>query len=247
MKVELHPLTAWIALSALAAAVVASANAYLAIAVVGGVAFIVYLRQDSTPWSRSFWLSLKFACALLIFRAIAGIVIAVPSIGHTLFTLPKITLPHWMPGIRIGGAVTSERLFSSLHEGLIIASVIALFGAANSLTSPHRLLRIAPVYIYEVAVTLVIGTSLFPQMATSVNRIRTAQEMRSGKKATLRSIALPLLEESLARTLKLAESMESRGFGVSKKRSRYRPISWRWIDSAIVLLASSLAGWAVFA
>ena len=237
MKVELHPLTAWLALCALASAIVVSDSVILASVVVGGVAFIVFKRQDATPWSRSFWLSFKFALALLLFRAFVGSIIAVPSIGHTLFTLPRIQLPHWMPGIRIGGPVSSERLFSSLHEGFIIATVIVLFGAANSLTSPHRLLRIAPVYIYEVAVTLVIGTSLFPELAKSVSRIKSAQELRTGKRASMRTIALPLLEDAMARSLKLAESMESRGFGVSKNRSRYRPIRWRAIDSIVLITA----------
>ena len=247
MKVELHPLTAWLALCAVAPAIVSSDSAVLALVVVGGVAFIVFKRQNSAPWSRSFWLSIKFAFFLLVFRAFVGIVIAVPSIGRTLFTLPRLSLPHWMPGIRLGGPVTSERLFSSVHEGLIISTVIVLFGAANSLTSPHRLLRIAPTHIYEVAVTLVIGTSLFPQLAQSAARIRAAQEMRGGKKPSIRTIALPLLEESLARSLKLAESMESRGFGASKGRSRYRPIAWRKIDSAVLAISLCIATGIAFA
>jgi energy-coupling factor transporter transmembrane protein EcfT len=32
--------------------------------------------------------------------------------------------------------------------------------------------------------------------------------------------------------------MDARGYGVSRKRSRYRPISWRLNDSAIVFTAT---------
>jgi energy-coupling factor transporter transmembrane protein EcfT len=139
-----------------------------------------------------------------------------------------------MPGIRIGGAVTIERMSSSLHEGVIIAAMIALFGAATSLTSPHRLLRVTPSFIYEIGITLVIATSLFPQMASSIRRIRRAQKLRGMEKVKLGAIALPLLEESLARSLQLAASMDARGYGISRKRSRYRPQQWLFRDSALI-------------
>jgi energy-coupling factor transporter transmembrane protein EcfT len=157
-------------------------------------------------------------------------VIGVPRIGRTIFTLPRISLPSWLPGIRIGGDVTIERLTSSLHEGLIIATVIALFGAANSVTSPHKLLRVLPTRIYQLAVTLTIATSVFPQLISSIHRIRSAQFLRSGKRPALTSIAIPLLEESLGRAVNLAESMEARGYGQSKIHSRYRPITYSTQD-----------------
>jgi energy-coupling factor transporter transmembrane protein EcfT len=146
-----------------------------------------------------------------------------------------------MPGIRIGGAVTLERLSSSVHEGVIIATMIALFGAASALTSPHKLLRVLPVFIYEIGITLVIATSVFPQLAQSVKRIRRAQQMRGIEKVSLRSIALPLLEETLTRSLQLAQSMDSRGYGVSRKRSRYRPAPWLARDFWFVLSAVTAA------
>jgi energy-coupling factor transporter transmembrane protein EcfT len=147
-----------------------------------------------------------------------------------------------MPGIRIGGAVTLERLSSSLHEGVIIATMIALFGAATSLTSPHKLLRVTPSFIYEIGITLVIATSLFPQLAVSARRIRVAQKLRGIEKIRIRSIALPLLEESLARSLQLAAAMDARGYGVSRKRSRYRPQPWLMRDNYVVLATLFTAG-----
>jgi energy-coupling factor transporter transmembrane protein EcfT len=146
-----------------------------------------------------------------------------------------------MPGIRIGGAVTLERLSSSLHEGVIIATLIALFGAATSLTSPHKLLRVTPSFIYEIGITLVIATSIFPQLAMSAKRIRTAQKLRGMEGAGLRTITIPLLEESLARSLQLAAAMDARGYGISKKRSRYRPQRWLMRDNFVVLTSLLLA------
>jgi energy-coupling factor transporter transmembrane protein EcfT len=116
----------------------------------------------------------------------------------------------------------------------MIATVIALFGAANSVTSPHKLLRVLPSHIYQLAVTLTIATSVFPQLITSIQRIRQAQFLRSGKKPRISQVAIPLLEESLGRAVHLAESMEARGFGQSRKQSRYRPISYSFRDLAVV-------------
>jgi energy-coupling factor transporter transmembrane protein EcfT len=221
-----HPLTFWALFSSLAVGVVAADSAILALSVVGGAALIVAPYKQDGPWGMSFQWSLLAGLVLLLIRALTGILIGVPRIGDVLFTLPRLTLPSWLPGIRIGGAVTWERLSSSLHEGLIIATVIALFGAANSVTSPHKLLRILPSRIYQLGVTLTIATSVFPQLITSISRIRQAQYLRSGVKPRIGQIAIPLLEESLARAVNLAESMEARGFGQSKSQSRYRPINY---------------------
>ena len=121
---------------------------------------------------------------------------------------------------------------------MIIVSVIALFGAAVSLTSPHKLLRVTPIVIYEFGVATVIATSALPNLVQSVARIRRARLLRGDENPTWRSIALPLLEDSLSRSLELAAAMDARGYGVSRKRSRYRPISWRGIDSAVVFAAA---------
>jgi len=234
MKKPLHPLTLWVSAILLALGVVALDNAWIAIAIVGAVALLVYLRRDGSPWQASFNLSLRIGATILAIRTIVGILIGVPIPGTVLFKLPILDLPSWMPGIRVGGSVTLERLSSSLHEGVIIATMIALFGAATSLTSPHKLLRVTPSFIYEIGVTLVIATSVFPQLATSARRIRTAQKLRGIEKIRIRSIAIPLLEESLSKSLQLAAAMDARGYGISRKRSRYRPQQWLMRDNYIV-------------
>jgi energy-coupling factor transporter transmembrane protein EcfT len=236
MKRSLHPLTMWIWALLLITAVVLTDRAWVALGAIGVATVLVKVRSDGSPWGRSYWIALRIGAVILVIRAVVGVLIGVPIPGRTLFTVPIIDLPSWMPGIRLGGAVTLERLSSSLHEGLIIATVIALFGAATSLTSHHKVLRTLPFFIYEIGITLVIATSLFPQLAQSARRIRLAQQLRGHEKVSWRGLALPLLEESLSRSLQLAASMDSRGFGVSRKRSRYRPEKWQISDSAVVAL-----------
>ena len=244
-KLSLHPLTWWIWAIGLAIAVIRFDSTMFTLCCVGAVAVVVLVNRDSAPWGNSFNWTLKIAAWILCVRTLIGVLIGVPIPGTTLFSVPIVPLPHWMPGIRIGGNVTYERLTSAVTEGVLICAIIVIFGAAASLTSPHRLLRVLPVYIYEFGISIVIATSVLPQLVTSVTRIRQAQKLRGQSLrglASWRRVAIPLLEESLARSLDLAAAMDSRGYGISKKRSRYRPIKWRIADSAVVLSALVVVG-----
>ena len=237
---SLHPLTWWIWSLLTIGAVIRSDSAWLAGSAIAAAAILVWRFAAAAPWAKSFWFSLKIGVFILIIRTIVGVLIGVPIPGTKLVTVPIVPLPHWLAGIRIGGVITQERLLSSIHEGLIIIAVISLFGAAVSLTSPHKLLRVTPVAIYEFGVATVIATSALPNLVQSVSRIRRARALRGDEKPSWRSIALPLLEDSLSRSLELAAAMDARGFGVSRKRSRYRPITWHGVDSAIVLTSAAL-------
>ena len=234
----LHPLTWWIWSLLTIGAVIHADSSWLAGSAVAVAAILVWRFAAAAPWAKSFWFSLKIGVFILIIRTIIGVLIGVPIPGTKLVTVPIVPLPHWLAGIRIGGVITQERLLSSIHEGLIIISVISLFGAAVSLTSPHKLLRVTPVAIYEFGVATVIATSALPNLVQSISRIRRARALRGDEKPSWRSIALPLLEDSLSRSLELAAAMDARGFGVSRKRSRYRPITWHGVDSAIVLTSA---------
>jgi energy-coupling factor transporter transmembrane protein EcfT len=235
---SLHPLTWWIWSLLIVSAVISANSSWLAGISIAGATFLVWRFAADAPWARSFWFSLKIGAFILVIRTIVGVLIGVPIPGTKIFEFPILPLPSWLAGIRIGGVITQERLLSSIHEGLIIVAVISLFGAAVSLTSPHKLLRVTPIVIYEFGVATVIATSALPNLVQSIARIRRARLLRGDEKPSWRSIALPLLEDSLSRSLELAAAMDARGYGVSRKRSRYRPISWRGLDSVVVFAAA---------
>lgn len=237
---SLHPLTWWICSLLAIGAVIRAGSAWFAGSAIAVAAFLVWRLAADAPWAKSFWFSLRIGAFILIVRTIVGVAIGVPIPGTKIFTLPILPLPNWLSGIRIGGVITQERLSSSIHEGLIIVAVISLFGAAVSLTSPHKLLRVTPVMIYEFGVATVIATSALPNLVQSVARIRRARALRGDEKPSWRSIALPLLEDSLSRSLELAAAMDARGYGVSRTRSRYRPIAWQGRDSLLVLFSATL-------
>lgn len=240
MNRVLHPLAWWIWGGSIAIAIAKASSVPLALGAVGAVAIVVWRKSENAPWSNSFRWSLKLGVWIIAIRTLTGILIGVPSAGRRLFAIPEIPLPSWMPGIRIGGVVTAERLMSTAHDGIIIASIIALLGAAASLASPHRLLRSLPVMVYEFGVAVVIATSVLPQLVTSSARIREAQRLRGQDVRGLRGwrrLALPLLEDALSRSLDLAAAMDSRGYGFSRRRSKYRPNSWRISEYSLCIAA----------
>ena len=250
MNRALHPLAWWIWAGSLAIAIAEASSVLLACVLVGAVAIVVHTKSENAPWSKSFQWSLKVGLWVIAIRVMTGILIGVPTAGRTLFTIPQLPLPSWMPGIRVGGIVTYERLVSTAHEGIMLAAIIAMLGAAASLASPHRLLRSLPVMVYEFGVAVVIATSVLPQLVSSSTRIREAQRLRGQNIRGLRGwkrLALPLLEDALARSLDLAAAMDSRGYGFSRKRSRYRPNSWRLSEYLICTSAIASIGMPILA
>ena len=221
-------------------------NSWLTIATIALVSLLVFKFKSDGPWADSYKWALKLALAVILFRVFIGIIIGVPVPGSVLFTIPTIPLPDWMAGITLGGAVTWERVSSTIIESLNIASIIALFGAATALTNPRAVLRSIPPIFYEVGMVLVIATTLTPQLVGNLKRIRIAQKMRginTNRFLSWRQIAMPLLEDSLARALDLAAAMDSRGYGQSRKRSKYRPQKFAFRD--LLFLSTSLAFLAV--
>lgn len=250
MDRSLHPLTWWIWAGALAISVARQSSVLMSIAMVGVVAIVVILKSEDAPWAHSFTWALRLGLWILAIRTLTGILVGVPIPGRTLFSIPVLPLPSWMAGIRIGGNVTLERLSLTVHEGVMLAAIVALLGAAASLSSPHRLLRSLPIMVYEFGVAVVIATSLIPQLVTSIVRIRQAQRLRGQDLRGLRSwkrVALPLLEDSLSRSLELAAAMDARGYGFSKRRSRYRPNSWHIPAILICLIALAAIIWPALA
>jgi energy-coupling factor transport system permease protein len=237
---QIHPFAWWGWSAILSISLFTSNDPWFALGILIASALLVKGFKSDHPWSRSFAVAMRFIAVIVTIRLMIAVLIGVPIPGTTLFTLPRAELPEWISGIRIGGPVTLERLSSTLGEVMIIVGVVALFAAATSLTSPHRLIRALPLAFYQLGLILTIATSLFPQLVTSIRRITLARRLRGQEVRGLkhwRKIAMPLLEESLERSLDLAAAMESRGFGQRLRRSSYRPDRWGVLEGFILFVA----------
>ena len=148
--------------------------------------------------------------------------------GHTgevvLFALPSLELPELLGGASLGGAVTAEVVLTSIAEGLRLIAVMAVFGAYFSVTETSQLIKLLPAFLFEAGLVVGISVAFVPTLARTAREIREAQVMR-GSKRRAAPLVVPILSTSLDRSLSLAESMDSRGYGrtrTSEPQTGYR-------------------------
>ena len=184
----------------------------------GAVAATVGIRcRSSAPWGAAAGAFLKLALVVVALRLGFQILFGQRLPGTTLFSLPSISLPSWTAGVSLGGPVTAEALLGALTQGLRLAVVLLAFGAANAVASPREVLRSLPGILSEVAVALSVALCFVPEVMASIQRVKEARRLR-GRPTTgfpgWRGTAVPVLEDALARSVQLAASMGTRGFGL---------------------------------
>lgn len=213
---SLHPIAWWLWALALGAAALRTTNPFLLGLLVACAWVVVAARRPEAPWARSFGSFVKLGAAIIVIRVLLQVLFGVRLPGHELFSIPSVDLPDWAAGVTLGGPVTAEAIVSAIDEGLQLAVLLACVGAANSLASPYRLLRSMPAVLYELGVAVTVALSFAPQATISAQRVREARRLRgrpSRGVAGLRGMAVPVLEIALERSLELAASMDSRGYG----------------------------------
>lgn len=239
---NLHPGAWWLWAIGLTAVASRSRNPLLLLLVLGVAGIVVNSRRSHAPWARAFALFLRIGLVVIVIRTLAQIVLGAPLPGTVLFTLPEIPLPDWAAGVSLGGPVTAPSLAAALTDGLRLATVLAAIGAANALANPKRLLAAMPAALYEIGVALVVALSFAPSLGSAVTRIRAARRLRGRPDRGLRgmvTVAIPVLEDALERSLALAAAMDSRGYG----RRAHVPAGVRRATS--LLLLGGLSGVAI--
>jgi len=212
----LHPGGWWLWAGGLAAAAMRTTNPFLLAMIIVVVAYVVAARRTSAPWARSFGSFVRLAVFVVGFRLFIQILFGTRIPGTELFTLPSVALPSWMAGVTVGGPVSLESLVFAFNQGLRLATVLICFGAVNSLCSPYRMLRCLPASLYEAGVAVTVALSFAPQAVIQIGRLREARRLRGRPVrgvAALRGMALPVLEGGLDRSVALAASMDTRGYG----------------------------------
>jgi energy-coupling factor transport system permease protein len=212
----LHPAAWWAWAAGLATAAIETTNPVLLLLIAAVVVYVVATRRSTAPWSRSLVVFLRFGLVVIVIRVVVQILFGDRIAGHVMFSLPQVSLPSWAAGVSIGGPVTAESVLEALCEGLRLAVVLLAFGAANSLASPYRLLRCLPAVLYEAGVAVTVALTYAPELVTTIGQVREARRLRGRPTrglAGLRGMAVPVLEGALDRSLELASSMDSRGYG----------------------------------
>lgn len=211
-----HPAAWWLWAIGLAVAVSTVTNPFLLLTALSVAALVVLSRRGSSPWARSFRLYLWLGAFIVTVRVVLHVLVGLKFGDTVVLPLPEVSLPSWAAGIDLLGDVRLSGLVGALTEGLRLAVMIACIGAANSLANPKRLLRSLPGALSEIGSAVVVTISVAPQLAESVQRVMRARALRGDTARGIRAVprvALPVLEDTLDRSLMLASAMDSRGYG----------------------------------
>lgn len=215
---DLHPGAWWIWALGLATAASRTTNPWLLGVLLAVVCQVVVARRSDAPWAMSFRLYFYLGALVVGLRVAFRFIFGGGDGTTILFHLPEVPLPAAAAGIRLFGDISAESLLSGFYDGLRLATMLICLGAANALANPKRLLKSMPPALYEIGTAVVVAVSVFPQLAESAIRVNRARKLRgvSGKRMhVLRTIVIPVLEDALDRSLQLAASMDSRGYGRS--------------------------------
>ncbi|MGI5502553.1 CbiQ family ECF transporter T component [Lentzea sp. CA-135723] len=256
---RLHSGAWWLWALGLATAASRTTNPLLLGLVLAVAGVVVVTCRANTPWAGTYGVFLKFGLLIIGIRVLVHALLGGVTGPTVLFTLPQVPLPDWAQGIRVGGPVSAEGLVFALYQGLLLATILGCVGAANALANPKRLLRSLPAALYEVSVAVVVALTVAPQLVASARAVRKARQLRGdtakGVRA-VRTMLVPVLEDALDRSLVLAASMDSRGYGRTAGISRRD----RTLTGALVLaglfgmcigtyglLAGAYTGWPLVA
>ncbi|AKU17173.1 energy-coupling factor transporter transmembrane component T [Luteipulveratus mongoliensis] len=212
----LHPVAWWLWGLLLAAAASRTTNPAYLIVLMAVVGWVVLLRRE-TGASTTLAIFMGIALVAVAIRVTMTVLLGSGVGGRTeMLSLPQVPLPDWMAGVQLGGPVMLESFLDAVYHGLQLAAILICVGACNVLADPRRLLRYVPATLYDVGTAVVVALTYVPQLADDARRIRTARRLRghSGRGlGELARLVVPVLESSLDRSLTLAASMESRGYG----------------------------------
>lgn len=222
-------------LCAVAIAIVADDPGVSAVIIISGLAMCMMAPnpRDGGPL-------LLVAGFALVFRTVLFALT-----GHhgtqVLFDLPQVELPAILGGLQLGGPVTKEVISASLIEGLKLTAILAASAAVVAHARVYEVLRMLPAPLREAALVINIALTFAPQMARNASAIREAQRMR-GTQRRLRDLpatVVPVLALAMEKSVTLAESMESRGYGL---HTRNDEVSLRLIvlSSLAVVVFGSL-------
>lgn len=210
-----HALAWWLWAGGLAVAAVRTTNPFLLALIGAVVCAVVSFRRPDAPWSRSLSFFFKLAVWVIVIRVGVAIFFNSGATGTVLFRLPRLPIPVH-EAVNVGGPVTAEGLLGALQLGLQLAVIVVCFGAANSMSSPYRLLRSLPAVLFEAGVVVTVALSFAPELVVTIGEVREARRLRgrpSKGPAGLRGVAVPVLEGALDRSISLAASMDARGYG----------------------------------
>jgi energy-coupling factor transport system permease protein len=157
-------------------------------------------------------------------------------------------------------AITLEALLFGTGMSLRLLTIVSLFAIVTLTIHPDDILQamLKAKIPHKSVLVVSLSTRFLPVLIADAERISTAQQSRGLQLArgnliqrikNRTAVLLPLLSNSLDRTVQLAEAMESRAFGSGKARVFYKPISLKGLDwlglvlCVLAVITAAVMGW----
>lgn len=148
--------------------------------------------------------------------------------------------PFWLPLVGTP-VITLEAIFFGVGMCLRLLAIISAFTLLTFTVHPDDImLAMLKVKLpYKSVMAISLSTRFIPTLIADADRISDVQRSRGleldGGRLTHRlksrmAIIIPLLSNSLDRTVQVAEAMEARAFGSGQKRSFYKEITLKKPD-----------------
>ena len=230
-----HPVAWWGWAIGLAVAVSTTNNPLLLLLALAVVALVVANRRGTSPWARAFRLYLVLGLFIIVVRVVLHVLVGLKFGEIVLFHLPEVD-----PAL-VGGRHPARwhRLPRGPARrppcsGLRLAVHHRLHRRRQRPGQPQAAAALAARALHEIGTAVVVSVSVAPQLAESVQRVRRARQLRgegARGSARCRRVALPVLQDTLDRSLLLASAMDSRGYG----RAGAAPTSHRMLTGAVTL------------
>ncbi|HEU5421939.1 MAG TPA: CbiQ family ECF transporter T component [Nitrolancea sp.] len=238
---------AWLAWAGAAALLVISSRNPLLLTLVLLETALVYLSGDRGGLRGAAW-----SAVLRIGLAVAGLSIAFNLLTAHVGDHVLVTLPGAIP--IAGGPLTLNSLLYGAVSGAAIVTLLLIAACFNARVERAALLRLVPGPLLTSGMAAIVALSFFPQTLQALSEVREAQAARGFRLRSPRDLnvlIVPVLHLGLEHAFKLAETMESRGFGASRaapaRHARLLPVSLLTALSGITLLlmGARVAGLAV--
>ncbi len=153
--------------------------------------------------------------------------------------------------------ITLEAIIYGAAMAIRLLAIVSAFAILTLTTHPDDLMlsMIKLKLPYKSVLVTSLSTRFVPTLVRDVERIADVQRSRGLEldKGSLprrikarTSVLLPLLSNSLDRTVQVAEAMESRAFGSGSRRTFYKDLKMSGIDVATVILGLSPCAFGIF-
>lgn len=199
------------------------------------------------------WFMMIFLFAINLFTIKEELFIYIPFVGEiSSFTIPGINWTIYISSI-INTLYIIIRLALMISLTLILTSTtkpMDLTYALEWLLYPFKLVHLP---VHEISMMISLALRFIPTLLDETDRIMKAQSSRGvdfqdgklkEKVGAIVSLIVPLFVSSFQRSDELANAMEARGYDPSKKRTKYRVLTWKLRDLfsmiTVILIFSTL-------